>query len=115
VPKGNEEIYAAVRQIPRGKVATYGQIAHLVGPACDARRVGWALAALGEAHADPPVPWQRVVNAKGMSSLGGEQVTLLEHEGVVFDARGRIDLHRFGWNGLSVDGSQNPDSYSLFG
>ncbi len=113
--KGNEEIYAVVRQIPCGKVATYGQIAHLVGPSCDARRVGWALAALGEERADPPVPWQRVVNAKGMSSLGGEQLTLLEQEGVVFDARGRIDLHRFGWNGLSLDGSQNPDTYSLFG
>jgi methylated-DNA-protein-cysteine methyltransferase-like protein len=113
VPAGNEDIYAVVRQIPRGRVATYGQIAHLVGPSCDARRVGWALAALTETRIDP-VPWQRVVNAKGMSSLGGEQVALLKQEGVAFDARGRIDLRRFGWNGLSEDGSQQPETYSLF-
>ena len=111
---GHERIYAVVRQIPRGRVATYGQIAHLVGPSCDARRVGWALAALGERRPGPPVPWQRVVNAKGTSSLGGEQVALLKKEGVVFDARSRIDLRRFGWNGLSDDDSQKPSVYSLF-
>lgn len=114
MPSGDEEIYAIVRQIPRGRVATYGQIAHLVGPSCDARRVGWALAALGERRTDP-VPWHRVVNAKGTSSLGGEQVTLLRDEGVVFDSQGRIDLRLFGWNGLSQEESEGSSAYSLFG
>lgn len=107
----HEEIYAVVRRIPRGRVATYGQVARLAGPPCDARQVGWALAALHDERAEPPVPWQRVVNAKGMSSIGGEQVILLEEEGVSFDARGRIDLRRFGWDGFSEEG---PADYSLF-
>jgi len=110
----HEEIYRVVRQIPAGRVATYGQIAHLVGPGCNARRVGWALAALREDRAAPPVPWQRVVNAKGMSSLGGEQIALLKEEGVLFDSSGRIDLRRFGWDGF-IEDSPNPSAnYSLF-
>ena len=95
-----DRIYDVVGQIPRGRVATYGQIAYLVGPPCDARRVGWALAALRGRTIEPPVPWQRVVNAKGMSSLGPEQLAILEEEGIELDARGRIDLDRFGWDGV---------------
>ena len=112
--RGYEAIYAVVRRIPRGRVATYGQVAHLVGPTCDARRVGWALAALGDRQAGPPVPWQRVVNAKGMSSLGQEQLARLKDEGIAFDANGRIDLRRFGWSGLSGDAVDDPGPYSLF-
>lgn len=97
-------IYDVVRQIPRGRVATYGQIAHLVEPPCDARRVGWALAALRDRTVEPPVPWQRVVNAKGMSSLGPGQLAILEAEGIEIDARGRIDLDWFGWDGVTSEG-----------
>ena len=97
-----ERVYHVVRQIPRGEVATYGQIAHLVGPPCDARRVGWALAALREHRVRPSVPWQRVVNAKGTSSLGPRQLELLRKEGVHVDEKGRIDLDRFGWDGFIV-------------
>jgi methylated-DNA-protein-cysteine methyltransferase-like protein len=104
-----ERIYHVVRQIPRGCVATYGQIAYLVGPPCDARRVGWALAALRDRAVDPPVPWQRVVNAKGRSSLGPGQLERLKEEGVPVDSLGKIDLERFGWDGLMAE---EPGGYS---
>ncbi len=91
-------IYKVVRAVPRGRVATYGQVALLAGlPGC-ARQVGYAL------HALPPgskVPWQRVLNARGELSLGDEsgarQRQLLGEEGVEFDARGRVALARFQW------------------
>src|SRR5436190_17640899 len=94
-----ERIYAAVRRVPSGRVATYGQIAKVAGLPGHARQVGYALHALKSATA---VPWQRVVNAAGAISLrsttgGLTQRLLLEREGVAFDARGRISLRRFGW------------------
>jgi methylated-DNA-protein-cysteine methyltransferase-like protein len=93
-------IYAVVRRIPRGRVATYGQVAVLAGLPGHARQVGYALSALGSRDG---VPWQRVVNARGEVSPRGEvgwdeiQRSLLEDEGVEVDARGRIDLRRSGW------------------
>ena len=87
-------IYALVREIPEGRVATYGQIARLAD--CGARQVGYALAALR----DDTVPWFRVINAKGEISLrhGRElQKSLLEQEGVCFSETGRVDLGKFGW------------------
>jgi len=93
-------IHAAVRRIPRGRVATYGQIALLAGLGRQPRLVGYALAALPAAS---DVPWHRVVNAAGRvsprASPGADslQRALLEREGVRFDARGRIDLTRFRW------------------
>lgn len=97
------KIYRSVRRIPRGRVATYGQIARVAGFPGQPRLVGYALHSLPE-HIRPPVPWQRVINAQGRISLGafdgGElQRSLLEAEGVRFDARGRVDLKRFGWPG----------------
>ncbi len=95
-------IYEVVRQIPAGRVATYGQVAAIVGPPCDARLVGWAMASL---RPGSDVPWQRVINAQGKISLrrasrGHELQRLrLEAEGVRFDARGRVDLATFGWTG----------------
>lgn len=99
-----ERIYAAVRRIPRGRVATYGQVAKLAGLPRHARQVGYALAAL---PAGSDVPWQRVVNAQGKVSpravpgFEEEQRVLLEREGVVFGASGRIALARYQW-GRSV-------------
>lgn len=101
-PAGDyERIYAVVRRIPRGRVATYGQVATLAGLPGHARQAGYALAALPEGTA---APWHRVVNARGEISArrpasGGAitQRILLEQEGVEFDARGRISLDRFGW------------------
>jgi methylated-DNA-protein-cysteine methyltransferase-like protein len=94
-----ERIFAVVKRIPRGRVATYGQIASLAGLPGNARRVGYALFSLASATA---LPWQRVVNAKGSISLdptngGLTQRLLLEKEGVLFDARGRIPLTRYRW------------------
>jgi methylated-DNA-protein-cysteine methyltransferase-like protein len=93
-----ERIYKVVGRIPEGRVATYGQIAHLAGIPKGARQVGYAMAALGRGAPRPGVPWHRVVNAKGESSIGGEQISRLEAEGVVFDERGRIDLKMYGWS-----------------
>ncbi len=89
-----------MRQIPPGMVATYGQVAYIVGRPSYARQVGWALAVLRNADVDEPVPWQRVVSAKGEARMGREQMDLLEGEGIVFDEEMRIDLNAFGWDGL---------------
>jgi methylated-DNA-protein-cysteine methyltransferase related protein len=99
-----ERIYEVAKRIPRGEVATYGQIAHMVGMPKAARQVGYAMAALGRGAPRPDVPWHRVVNAKGESSIGGEQIERLKAEGVVFDANGRIDLRRFGWQEIEEGG-----------
>jgi len=93
-------IYSVVRRIPRGRVATYGQVASLAGLSGHARQVGYALNALPDGTV---VPWHRVVNAAGRISTratsGGElvQQLLLEKEGVRLDARGRIPLDRLRW------------------
>ena len=96
----SERIWAVVRQIPEGSVATYGQVAALAGLPGHARQVGYALHALKEGS---DVPWHRVINAKGEVSLRTEagwdnfQRHLLEEEGVAFDDRGRVDLERERW------------------
>lgn len=95
-----KRIYAVVRRIPRGRVATYGQVAQLAGLAGHARQVGYALHATPE---DVVIPWHRVINAQGEVSLRrvpgheGFQRALLEDEGVIFDLKGRASLTRFGW------------------
>ncbi len=95
-------IYALVRRIPRGRVATYGQVAVMVGR-CSARTVGFAMAAV---PSGPDVPWHRVINREGRISerRGGgggiRQRQMLEAEGVYFDRDGRVDFARFGWRGL---------------
>lgn len=101
----NHQVWDIVRQIPPGKVATYGQIARLVPlPESVEERSYLSLGPrwVGSAMAKCPedVPWQRVINSKGeISQRPGaeEQRRLLEDEGVEFDNRGRIDLERFGW------------------
>jgi methylated-DNA-protein-cysteine methyltransferase related protein len=104
-PNFFERVYAVVRQIPQGKVASYGQIAALLGHPQAARTVGWALNALRDSDIDD-VPWQRVINSAGRISisrvdLGADlQRALLEEEGVEFDSRGYVDLKRFGWRGM---------------
>jgi len=94
-----QRIYDVVRHIPRGCVATYGQVATVVGATTTAREVGEAMAALRDTQPTPPVPWQRVINAQGKVSTGPHQQHLLEQEGVVFNAKGHTDLQRFGWRG----------------
>jgi len=98
--EGWERIYAVVRRIPPGRVATYGDVAALAGMPRRARQVGWALHAL---DAESDVPWQRVLNARGEVSARGEpaaarvQRALLESEGVVFGREGRVDLAAHRW------------------
>jgi methylated-DNA-protein-cysteine methyltransferase-like protein len=105
-----ERIWSVVRRIPRGRVATYGQVARIAGLPRHARLVGYALNALEDGRAKT-VPWQRVINAQGKVSprafAGSEAVQrkLLEREGVRFDARDRVDLERFGWRGAGRAGS----------
>jgi methylated-DNA-protein-cysteine methyltransferase-like protein len=93
------KIYAAVRRIPRGRVATYGQIAKIAGIPGRARQVGYALHALPGSTA---VPWQRVINAAGAISLptvngGLTQRLLLEREGIEFGVGDRVSLPRYQW------------------
>jgi methylated-DNA-protein-cysteine methyltransferase-like protein len=104
----NQQVWALVRQVPPGRVCTYGQIAALIPPpagmdpksyhAFAPRWVGGAMAACPQ-----DVPWQRVINAQGKVSLGRqggqEQRELLEAEGIEFDDRGRVDLHQYAWAG----------------
>ena len=104
-PKLYDLIYAIVRQVPPGKVATYGQIARIAGR-CSAQMVGFALASLRSRADGDDVPWQRIINAQGKISphgfgMGGHmQRVLLEEEGILFDTQGVIDLQCFGWDGV---------------
>lgn len=111
-------IYAVVRLIPAGQVATYGQIAEIVG-GCTARMVGYAMAACPD-----DTPWQRVVNAQGKVSpradhWGAEVQRLrLMEEGIEFDADFRIDMARVRWPGpdrawLVEHGYPPPEARSL--
>lgn len=117
-----EKVYRVVRQVPCGKVTSYGAIARMLEHPHAARTVGWAM------HSLPPsvppasldlardrrggeerggVPWWRVINSQGRVSTRGRgqggnvQQELLEAEGVEFDERGCVDWARFGWEGLS--------------
>ncbi len=95
-----QRIYAVVRRIPSGKVATYGQVAELAGLPGHARQVGYALNAMPE---DDSIPWHRVINAKGEISLrtepgaDNEQYRLLTNEGIQFADNGRVSLKQYRW------------------
>jgi methylated-DNA-protein-cysteine methyltransferase-like protein len=93
------EIIRLIKSIPKGKVATYGQIACLAGFYRSVRRVVWILHFCSEKEG---LPWHRVVNSKGTISLKPQkgyekQKTLLQREGIVFDDRDRIDLEHYLW------------------
>jgi len=96
-------VYALLAGVPRGKVVTYSEIARMLGRPNGARAVGWAMRSCPEG-----LPWQRVVNAQGRPSTVARlpdgkllQQALLEDEGVIFDAAGRLDLGLYGWRGTA--------------
>lgn len=107
-------IYTIVRQIPSGKVATYGDVAALAALPGQARLVGYAL------HALPPltdVPWQRVINAKGGISIGRacygadlQQRRLLEEEGIVFKPDGTVSLEHYRWRPSPLELTSSPET-----
>jgi methylated-DNA-protein-cysteine methyltransferase-like protein len=99
-----DDVYHLVRQIPYGKIATYGRVAQWITVPRGARGVGWALYALTPDQATV-VPWWRVVNAAGRISNEFNatlQRELLEAEGVRFTQSGTIDLKQFLWEGPSA-------------
>ncbi len=111
-------VWTIVRQIPRGIVSTYGQIASMI-PAptgvdeTDYERLGavWVGKAMNAVSSSPDsdIPWQRVINSQGGislpegSSAALEQRRRLENEGVTFSAAGKINLNNFGWEGPNAD------------
>lgn len=105
-------IYEIVRQIPRGRVATYGQVAELAGFEGRSRQVGYALHSLPD---DVDIPWHRVVNRHGEISERSRgdshelQRNLLEAEGIEFDRRNRIDLEKYRWKRRANPESRIPN------
>jgi len=114
----NPVVWDIVRQIPRGEVATYGQIAGMIPPPdgvnpADYARLGprWVGDAMNAVSGvdEPTVPWHRVINARGGISLPPEsraaktQRLRLEAEGVVFGKKDTCNLEEFGWNGPDAD------------
>jgi methylated-DNA-protein-cysteine methyltransferase-like protein len=123
-------VWKIARMIPPGKVFSYGQIAKLIPtpegvPESDysTYRARWVGQAMNACPGD--VPWQRVINAQGKISYRGgsdRQRSLLEAEGVIFDARDRVDFKQFGWEGPDGDwlrannliAPEAPQQFSLF-
>ncbi len=93
-----ERVFKIVRQIPRGRVMTYGQIAEILGEGYTPRTVGFVMHS-----ANDKTPWHRVINAQGGCSTRGlvlphdKQQRMLEAEGVRFNERGRCELRLFLW------------------
>jgi methylated-DNA-protein-cysteine methyltransferase related protein len=109
-----ERVYEIVRQIPTGRVMTYGQIAIILGEGYTARTVGYVM----HGADSESVPWQRVINSQGKCSTGrmtipmNLQQELLEAEGIEFSASGKCDLRKYQW--LSPDAGKDDDHPSLF-
>jgi methylated-DNA-protein-cysteine methyltransferase-like protein len=99
-PGYRERVYELVRQIPAGRVMTYGQIAYLLGEGYTPRTVGFVMHGANEDN----TPWHRVINAQGACSTGrlvippDKQQRMLEAEGIEFDARSRCRLDRYQWS-----------------
>ncbi|MBC7812951.1 MAG: MGMT family protein [Burkholderiales bacterium] len=114
----NELVWEIVRQIPRGKVSTYGQIASMIPPPdgvlppdfakLGPRWVGNAMNAVPK-HEEESIPWQRVINSKGGISLpAGSDDALKQHrrlieEGIAFNAKDLVDFDLVAWDGPDTD------------
>ena len=114
--KYRERVYEIVRQIPIGRVMTYGQIAEILGEGYTPRTVGYVMHAADTQN----VPWQRVINSQGACSTGrmtvpvNLQQKILEDEGVEFDAKGRCDLKKHLWSpeGFEPDDDEQPSLFN---
>ncbi|MGD9588655.1 MAG: MGMT family protein [Pyrinomonadaceae bacterium] len=110
-----ERVYAIVRQIPPGRVMTYGQIAMILGEGYTARTVGYVMHGAGD-----EVPWQRVINSQGKCSTGrltlphNLQQEILESEGIEFTKSGKCDLNKYRWypDGLEPEDEIHPSLLS---
>src|SRR6266850_2728139 len=108
-PGYREQVYQLVRQIPAGRVMTYGQIAYLLGEGCTPRTVGFVMHGANEEN----TPWHRVINAQGRCSTGrilippDKQQRMLEAEGIEFDSRGRCRLDRYQWTPNQITGESS--------
>ncbi|MCI8553507.1 MAG: methylated-DNA--[protein]-cysteine S-methyltransferase [Clostridiales bacterium] len=101
-------IYQLIRQIPPGRVATYGQLAFLAGRPNGARAAGQALF---HAPADPELPCHRVVSAAGRTVPGWEeQEMLLRREGVPFRTAGRVEMKEAMWQPLLPHGKEKDEA-----
>ena len=112
-------VWEIVRQIPAGKVSSYGQIASMLPPRAgmDPQRLRnlaprWVGTAMRKTPRGKAIPWHRVINSRGSisfpagSAQAEEQRRLLEMEGVEFNARGQVDFARVGWQGPGKDDLQ---------
>ncbi len=114
--KYRERVYEIVREIPVGKVMTYGQIAELLGAGYTPRTIGFVMHAADTQE----VPWQRVINSQGACSTGkmllpvNLQQKILEDEGVKFDEKGRCDLNIYRWFPEGFENKEDDEQPSLF-
>lgn len=112
-----ETVVRLIRSIPKGKVASYGQIAKLAGKPQGSRGVAWILHSLSEARA---LPWHRVLNSQGKisfpegSALHAKQKRLLKKEGVVFSSSGQLDLELYQWKKRERAGKKSRNQPRMF-
>lgn len=111
-----EKVYKIVREIPGGKVMTYGQIAAILGEGYTARTVGYVMHAADSEN----VPWQRVINSQGACSTSklflpyNVQQKMLEDEGVEFNEKGRCALKKYQWfpEGFEPEAAEQPSLFN---
>ena len=114
--KYRERVYEIVREIPAGRVMTYGQIAGILGEGYTPRTVGYVMHGADTKE----TPWQRVINAQGACSTGkmtvpvNLQQQILEDEGVKFNEKGRCDLKIYQWSPEGSDNKEDDEQPSLF-
>ena len=112
-----EKVYEIVRQIPVGRVMTYGQIADILGEGYTARTVGYAMNAADSEN----IPWQRVINSQGRCSTDklllpyNIQQKILEEEGVAFNDKGKCSLETYRWFPEGFEPQEDDEQPSLFG
>jgi len=107
-----DRVYEIVRQVPSGRVMTYGQIAEMLGVGYTPRTVGYVMHGAESEN----VPWQRVINSQGACSTGrmtmpvNLQQNMLEQEGIVFTENGKCDLREYLWypEGYKPDDDDQP-------